>query len=234
MKDKIVFVDIDDTLLDFEAYTKLALENGFSHFGLKEYEPSDYAIFQEINGELWRMIERGELTFAELEKRRFNDVFAALGIDFDGEEFERYFRSELQTSAIPVAGAYEMLEELSKSCVLCAASNGPYEQQMRRLTQADMAKYFDFLFISEKIGASKPSKEFFSAAFNTLENSLGKKIAPQDTLIVGDSLTSDIKGGSDFGMQTCYFNRNNKPLDKTVPTYIVEKLEKVKEIAFFD
>ena len=153
---KAIFIDIDNTLLDFDAYVRESMRAGFARFGLRPYEPWMYDIFVRENDKLWQAIERSELTFARLQEIRWNTVFRALGIEADGIAFERYFREALHESAIPVPGAHELLEQLHGRFLLCAASNGPYAQQVHRLELSDMRKYFDYLFISEKIGVSSP------------------------------------------------------------------------------
>ena len=122
---ELVFIDIDNTLLDFDEYIRRTMREGFAHFGLKPYEPYMEEIFHRENGKLWRQIEQGTLTFAELERIRWNNVFAALDIDFDGTVFETYFRAALYDSAIPVPGAMELLEALHGKYPLAVASNGP-------------------------------------------------------------------------------------------------------------
>ena len=164
---RAIYIDIDNTLLDFDAYVKESLRSGLEQFGLRPYEDWMYDTFEKVNSGLWLQIEDGSLTFEELQKIRFNRVFEAIGgIDFDGVVFEKYFREFLNESAIPVEGAMEMLEYLAGKYILCTASNGPYNQQIHRLEIAGMLKYFRHHFISEKIGFSKPAKEFFDIAVN--------------------------------------------------------------------
>lgn len=203
---KAIFLDIDNTLLSFNSYVRHTMEQGFAHFGLKPYEPYMYDIFHEENNALWRRIEEGTLTFQELEKIRWNNIFQRLAIRFDGVVFEKYFREALNQSAIAEDGAAALLEFLYGKYILCVASNGPYLQQMNRLVIADMKRYFDYFFISEQIGASKPSKEFFDTVFRLLNQNRIEKIMPEETLMIGDSLSSDIGGGKAYGMQTCYYH----------------------------
>ena len=202
---KAIFIDIDNTLLSFDEYVKQTMREGFAHFGLKAYEPWMYDKFTQVNNGLWRQIEDATLTFGELTKIRWNRVFEELGIDFDGPVFETYFRGALYDSAIPEEGAYELLDALKENYLLCAASNGPYEQQVHRLEVAGMKRFFDYIFISEKLGASKPSEEFFRCAFAELNSGREEAIMPADTIIIGDSLTSDIDGGRNYGMKTCFY-----------------------------
>ena len=204
---ELVFIDIDNTLLDFDEYIRQTMREGFAHFGLKPYEPYMEEIFHRENGKLWRQIEQGTLTFTELERIRWNNVFAALDIDFDGTVFETYFRAALYDSAIPVPGAMELLEALHGKYPLAVASNGPYEQQLHRLALAGMKDFFDWFFISERIGASKPSKLFFDEAFRQVNEGRETPILPEDTAIIGDSLTSDMAGGRGCGLKTVYYRR---------------------------
>lgn len=159
---QMIFIDIDNTLLDFDAYIRQTMREGFVHFGLKPYEPYMEAVFHRENGKLWRQIEQGTLTFAELEAIRWDRVFTALDIAFDGQVFEKYFRAALYDSAIPVDGAMELLEALHGKYPLAVASNGPYDQQLHRLELAGMKRYFDWFFVSERLGASKPPGPFLT------------------------------------------------------------------------
>ena len=204
-----VFIDIDNTLLDFDEYVRRTMQTGFAHFGLPPYRPDMYEVFTRENNRLWRQIEQGTLTFDELQKIRWRNIFRALAIDFDGITFERYFRHAIYDSAIPVPGAYDMLDALkSRNLVLCAASNGPDAQQRHRLDLAGMTRYFDHCFISEHIGASKPSRAFFDEVFRRLNAGRPVPIRPEAALMLGDSLTSDIAGGMQYGMKTCLYRRD--------------------------
>lgn len=223
---KAVFLDIDNTLLDFDAYVKDSMKVGFEKYGLKKYEDWMFPIFQEINHEMWGRLEQGTLSYQELLKIRWNKVFEALGISFDGWEFEQFFKDYLFDSAIPVEGAMELLEYLKGKYVICAASNGPYEQQVNRLTKGGMIGYFDYLFISERIGVAKPSKLFFEAAIRELN-----EILPEEILIIGDSLTSDMTGGIDSGLKTCLFDWKCGGDTKGLPIdYVVYTLQEIHEI----
>ena len=227
---KAVFIDIDNTLLSFDEYVKRTMKVGFAHFDLKPYEPSMYEVFTRENNKLWQGIEQGTLTFEKLQKIRWNKVFQSLGIEFDGEEFERYFREQLFESAIPEPGAYEMLHALKKKdFILCVASNGPYAQQVHRLEIAEMKQFFDYIFISEQVQAAKPSRDFFAHAFGWLNEGREIAILPQETVIIGDSLSSDIAGGRQYGMKTCYYRRDkNTPIPDTVDI-VVDDLSQVAE-----
>ena len=223
---KAVFLDIDNTLLDFDAYVKDAMKTGFKKYGLPEYREDMFDTFTTENAKLWHRIEEGTLTFNELIKIRWNKIFEALGMSFDGVEFETYFRQFLNQSAIPVKGAINLLKHLEGKYTICAASNGPYDQQINRLKIGNMHQYFSHFFISEKIGASKPAKEFFDYCFDEL----GKDFLPSEIMIIGDSLSSDMEGGISNGLMTCFYDRSGKGTKNKNVDYIVTSLEEIKNI----
>ncbi len=220
---KAIFIDIDGTLLDFEACVEESMKCGLEENGI-EFKDEMLETFHRINNGLWRDLEQGKLTFEKLLEIRWATVFAELGIDLNGPEFETYFRKRLHESAIPMAGSYEVLDYLSKKYRLFAASNGPHEQQVKRLEKADMLKYFEEVFTSGKIGAEKPSGDFFAYCF---ENH--PELLPDESVMLGDSLTSDMKGGNDFGMETIWLNLNGKEKPEWVD-FEIKSLDEVKDI----
>ena len=167
-KIKVLFLDIDNTLLDFDVAAAWAMEQCFQKAGL-EYKSEMFAAFTEENNKIWQRIERKELTMDDLFYVRWQAILGHLGLEADGVEMEKEFRVLLNLSAVPVEGAEEILTYLKqqKYC-LCAASNGPYDQQINRLKKADMLKYFAHCFVSEKVGADKPSQRFFDGCLKEL------------------------------------------------------------------
>lgn len=228
---KAVFLDIDNTLLSFEAYVKEAMKNGFEKYGLRPYEEWMFPVFETVNNGLWRQIEEATLAFEELQRIRWNRVFEALDISFDGIVFEKFFRQYLNESAIPEAGAMELLQYLDGRYVLCAASNGPYVQQVNRLRIGGMLDYFSCVFVSEKIGVSKPAKAFFDAALEELNADRKTPILPEEIMMVGDSLSSDMSGARNYGMKTCFYNKKMAaiPEDEKLD-YIVSSLDEIPGI----
>ena len=228
---KVVMIDIDNTLLSFSGYVKEAMREGFAFFGLKPYSEDMFPVFEKINDSLWRQLEQGKLTFDELVKCRWNLIFKELEIDFDGRIFEEYFQKQLFYSAVPEDGAEELLEYLSRKYTLCVASNGPYEQQMNRLTVGKMRDYFTYCFISSQIGAQKPSREFFDRCFSILRDAEFSELAPEEVIIIGDSISSDISGGIDYGMRTCLYQKNAMHArSNTGADYVVNSLSEIKTI----
>lgn len=220
---KAVFIDIDGTLLDFEACVEESMRIGLTENGI-EYKPEMLETFHRINNGLWLDLEKGKLTFEELLAVRWKTVFEELEINLDGPEFERYFRARLHESAIPMADSFEMLEYLFERYRLFAASNGPHEQQVQRMEKAGMAKYFGEIFTSGKIGAEKPGREFFEYCFEK-----AGEIKPEESVMLGDSLTSDMKGGYDFGMKTIWLNLKNEKKPEWVD-WEIKSLNEIKNI----
>ena len=254
---KAVLLDVDNTLLDFDACVKAALRDGFAHFGLPAYEEGMFPVFTRINNELWHRLELGELTREELLAIRFDRVFEALGIGFDGVTFEDYFRSYLFDSAIHVEGAMELLNYLSKRYLLAVASNGPYEQQIHRLKISGMYPYLDYCFVSEQVAAEKPSQDFFEYCMQVMKGKRqepaclgGKMVAghsskehennaagiladlqPQEVMMIGDSLTADMAGAVAYGMKTCWYDPKRKGLPKTMAVdHVVTELSQICEV----
>lgn len=228
---KVILFDIDNTLLSFDEYVKDTMKKGFEKFEIGIYKDEMFGVFSQINTGLWHSLEKGELTFEELKKNRWNMIFECLGITADGEAFEKYFRERLFESAIPEDGAIELLKYLSDKYILCAASNGPYLQQVNRLKICGMLPYFSDMFISEEIGSQKPSESFFRTCINRLNLKTKEEILPCQIMMVGDSLSSDMAGGIGVGMKTCFYNPDLKPIPRDMKIdYCVSSLDEIKNI----
>jgi len=254
---KAILIDVDNTLLDFDACVKAALKDGFEYFGLPAYQEEMFPIFTKINNALWHQIETGELTREQLMEIRFDRIFEALGINFDGVTFEDYFRRYLFDSAIHVEGASELLQYLSEKYVVCAASNGPYAQQIHRLKNGGLAPYLTYAFISEQVGAEKPSRVFFDVCMRVLregkhhvwaedlwkDEKAGQKedrrmvcgslcdLQPEEVMMIGDSLTADMSGGIAYGTKTCWYDRDGKGVPEgMVMDYAVTTLAEIQNI----
>ena len=223
---KAVLLDVDDTLLDFVACSRFAMLAAAEEFSVT-FPDNYYQVFHRINTGLWHRIEAGDLTMEGLREVRWQTIFRELGIDADGPAFEDRFKHNLNLSAEPVAGAAELLRYLrGRGYVLAAASNGPYGQQVRRLRSAGMLDSFRFLFISEQVGASKPSAAFFDRCFRDMA-----PIRPEETVMIGDSLTADIRGAADYGLRTCWFNiRGEAGTPVPAPDWTVTSLEEIQNI----
>ena len=206
---KVLFLDIDNTLLDFDAAAQQSMEESFQVFGLS-FRPEMMSTFNEENDRIWKKIEKRELSIEDLKHVRWQAILPRLGLSADGEAMEQEFKSRLHTSAVPVEGALKILPYLHEKYMLCAASNGPYHQQMNRLKKAGMIDYFTHCFVSEQLGVEKPSQKFFDGCFAKLPG-----IRPEETMMIGDSLTADMAGGRQAGMHTCWYDRKGQSVTGT-------------------
>lgn len=222
---KAVLLDVDGTLLDFDACARESTRLTCGELNVPYSGVMD-SVFAEVNGDLWRRVERGELTVPRLYEIRWQRIFARLGLEQDGPAFESRFLAHLARSACLVPGAPETVEYLAGKYVLCVASNAPYQQQRRRLDRAGLLPWFGHLFLSERIGAAKPSRAFFEACLDSLPG-----IGPGEVLMVGDSLTADIAGCGPVGIQSCWFNPKYSPGDPEVkPDFEIYHLSELRRI----
>lgn len=217
-------MDIDNTLLDFHACSRVALERVFNLHNLP-FDDKTFPTFLEINDSLWLDIERGVIDKKGLFARRFKLVLKALNIDYPHEQVESDYRELLSQVAIPIDGAFDLLDYLSEKYHLYAASNAIYEIQIRRLTDSGLIKYFKDLFISEKMGAQKPTKEYFDACFNRLQG-----VKKEEVVMVGDSISADISGGKEYGLTTIWYDFKKTFSKCPLADYAVYSLEEIKGI----
>lgn len=220
----VVFIDIDDTLLDFTKCANDAIKSACNKFGVP-YTATLVDTFHPINLDLWHRLEKKEVTKEKLFDTRFQIVFDKLGIKADGIAFETAFRENFHESAILVDGARDLLEYLRSKYKVYVASNASMHQQTNRMKMAELDGYIDGYFVSEEIGFPKPQKEFFDACFKALPD-----VKPQDVVMIGDSLSADIKGACEYGLKTIWYNHRNEPTSDVKCDYIVSRLSEVKNI----
>ncbi|WP_433745764.1 YjjG family noncanonical pyrimidine nucleotidase [Falsibacillus pallidus] len=220
-----LFFDIDDTLLDFGAAEKSALEKLFNGQGIP-YTPENIAAYKQINQGLWRAYEDGTIEQQEVVNTRFSRFFETHGKSVDGTLLENQYRSYLEDGEQVMNTSLEFIEALRKDFDLYIVTNGLTNTQDKRLRAAGLHPLFKEVFVSEAIGHQKPKKEFFDYVFNRIPGFI-----PERGLIIGDSLTSDMKGGYMAGMDTCWFNPGQKPNPTDiVPTYEIKSLDELVDI----
>lgn len=214
-----IFLDIDNTLLDFHACSKKAIVDIFEEMKVP-YNKNYYHTFSRINNNLWNNIQNGVLTKSELYMIRWPSIFKELNLDIDGIIFEKKFLHHLESFPVAVNGAYELLEFLSKKFTLCVTSNAPYKQQIGRLKNANMYNYFKHIFISENIGYEKPSINFFNECL--LQANCAN---PNQVLMIGDSLSADILGANNANINSCWYNHEALTNNSGIfPDYTVNRL----------
>lgn len=222
---KIVLLDLDNTLIDFNECAKHSIINSFKKHNF-EYTEKTFMTFITENVKIWKRLEKGEITKADLRANRWNIILEKLSIDYDGTIIEEEFENGVAQGAYAVEGAYELLDYLHSKYELYIVSNGFRFVQESRLKIGDFRKYFKDIFLSEDIGIQKPAKEFFDYCFEKL-NQPNK----EDVILIGDSLSADIIGGLNYGIDCIWFNKNGEELPQNIkPTYIVNKLKEIENI----
>lgn len=202
---KNILIDLDDTLLDFKAGETYALKATFAHIGIPATE-YNLNVFRKLNADGWKKLERGEITRAELLSSRFGWTFDALGVSGDSALTDESYRNALAEQVFFVDGALELLEILSKDYALYLATNGTASVQEKRLARAGISGYFREIFISQKVGHNKPDARFFEHCLSVM----GSRAI--DTVMIGDSLSSDVRGANNASIPVVWFNPSREPL----------------------
>ncbi|QQZ63458.1 YjjG family noncanonical pyrimidine nucleotidase [Paenibacillus sonchi] len=225
MKYEVILFDADDTLFDYGMAESRALYNAFAHFGLPTGAEDYAASYKEINAALWKDLEQGRTTSAVLRVERFNRLFAAHKLDLSPEAFSEAYLKFLGEGTFLIQGAVELCRELA-GCRLAVITNGIKDVQLSRIQGSPLSSTFEQIIISEEAGCQKPERGIFDYAFAKLGISDRSKV-----LIVGDSLTSDIQGGINYGIDTCWFNPLGKEGAPGIhPTYEIRELSELLEI----
>lgn len=222
---EFLFLDLDDTILDFHKAERIAISKTFRDFGI---EPTEEVLtrYSQINRHCWHQLELQLWTREQVLVRRFEMLFAEHNIVCDGTQVARAYEKNLAIGHYFLPGAEEAVDALSKKYRLFLASNGTASVQKGRMTSANLYRFFEKVFVSQELGANKPAKEFFERATEQIPG-----YDPQKALMVGDSLTSDILGGINAGMKTCWVNSRHQPRDPEIPAdYEIEALSQLEEL----
>ncbi len=217
---EFILLDLDDTLLDFHRAEGIAIRKTLRTVLDGEVSDETVELYSRINRSLWKRLERGELDVEALRPLRFEMLFAELGVRASARMTMHLYDRHLSTGHYFIDGAPKLLQTLSKSRSLYLVSNGRRSIQAPRLDSAGIRRYFKGIFLSEDIGANKPDPAFFDACFAQIP-----QFDPVRAILLGDSLTSDIRGGNLAGVATCWFNPTGKCRDtEALPTYEITHL----------
>jgi 2-haloacid dehalogenase len=224
MKYGYLLFDLDGTLFDYDKAESDALKNTFFHFGF-EYDFEFLTQYRELNHVIWQEFEKGNISQRELKTKRFDQLANALNLNFDSTRFSDNYLLNLSKGTSLLNGAEELLKSLFGKTKLYLITNGLTIVQRPRIKNSVIGKFFDGIIISEEVGFAKPQKEIFDLAFDIMDNPAKKEV-----LMIGDSLTSDIAGGINYGIDTCWYNPNVQKMDKNIkPTYLIRGLKQITE-----
>lgn len=205
-KIKVVLWDIDGTLLNFESAERAALSSGFSAFGLGVCTDEMLEDYKKINRSYWQRLERGELSKQQVLEDRFREFFGRWGRDGScAAAFNQHYQLALGDYICFHENGKETVQALRGVVKQYAVTNGSLTAQKRKLGGSGLDQLLDGVFISDVLGVEKPNVAFFEKVWEAIGT-----YDPEEVVIVGDSLTSDIQGGCNAGIQTCWFNPEGK------------------------
>lgn len=230
---KILLIDLDNTLLDFDKAEEKALFKTLNEFGKGYLDLNKFHIykdeFKKINGYYWKEYEKGKIKKEELLVKRFEEFFGKYIKNTDGTIINNYYLNALSLTNDTCPNAIISLAKLKQYVKIYPVTNGVYKTQIQRLKNSGLLSFFDDLFISEKIGFQKPKTEFFDYVFENIKNTYSLPYTKKDVLLVGDSLSADITGGINYGIDTCWYNPNNNKSSLNY-TYEIKDLLELIEI----
>lgn len=224
---EVILWDVDGTLLDFLAAEKAAIQGCFAHFGLGACSDEQLARYSALNQSYWKRLERGEVTKHQVLVGRFEEFFAAEGVDTAlAAPFNDLYQQLLGDTVCFMDSSDQLIARLRGKVRQYAVTNGTRVAQEKKLAKSGLGKFFDGVFISEQVGAEKPSPVFFNHVFAHIG-----PVKKEEVLIVGDSLTSDMKGGLLAGVPCCWYNPKNLPAPEDMKLdYVIQDLNQVEDI----
>lgn len=224
---KTLLWDIDGTLLDFSKAEAYGIRKCFEIFNIGECTDEMLKRYSVINRKYWEALERGELTKPQVLRGRFVEFFSSEGIDFDCiDEFNNEYQLRLGDKAFFCDNAYETVNALKGKYRQYAVTNGTIIAQKRKLNQSGLINIFDDVFISDEIGFEKPAIEFFNAVQQKIGN-----FNKDEVMIIGDSLTSDMRGGNNANILCCWYNSHGAENKENIKIdYEINNIAQVLEI----
>lgn len=225
MRYTTLLFDVDDTLLDFQAAENQALRLLFQQEGI-EFTPELEKNYKELNERRWRAFEAGEMSRETVVNERFGEFFAQIDRSVDSLAMEQKYREFLNQGHQLLGNSREIIADLAGKADLYVVSNGVSKTQYQRLGDAKLLPYFKEIIISEDTGYQKPMIEFFDYTFNKIP-----QLNKEKTVIIGDSLTSDIQGGKNAGIDTIWLHPAVEWHSLSIqPTHHIQRLEEIYEI----
>lgn len=222
MKYTTLLFDLDDTLMDFGKAEDNAITLFYEKYGIPATQ-ANKQLYSQINISKWKALEKGEITRAQLFYERFSELFDSLGVKADVLQANDDYLSFMAQSGFVFEGAEEICRDLRKHFRMYIITNGAKKAQQGRLSGISLTECFDGIFISEEIGYNKPHKAFFDYVFDNISEKDKAKC-----LVIGDSLSSDIAGAVNYGVDCCWLNKGEKREHNA--TYEISSLEELYDI----
>jgi len=225
MKYKWLLFDADGTLFDYDIAERIALQKSVEEINLN-YDDTLLQVYRKFNGDMWLQFEKGEIKPDELKVKRFSLLLDYYNFDFDSDKLSSIYTEHLAECSILIDDAENIVKQLADNCKLLLITNGLKSVQRKRFNNSVLKKYFQDIIISEEIGFAKPDPKMLEYALTKMDSPHKKEM-----LLIGDSLSSDIKAGNNFGIDTCWYNpqRNINNLGVRV-TYEIKKLKEILDI----
>lgn len=224
---KTILWDVDGTLLDFKAAESAAIKSLFEEFSLGTCSENMLQRYSQINRSYWQRLEANEITKPQVLVGRFQQFFGEIGVNTAiAEEFNRQYQIRLGDTVVYRDNSIDIIKKLRGKVKQYVVTNGTIMAQKKKLRLSGLGDLMDGIFISDEIGVEKPNRAFFDAVFNTVQPENLSEV-----IIVGDSLTSDIRGGNNAGILTCWYNPEQKPQPQDYRIdYVISDLHQVLTI----
>ena len=224
---KTILWDVDGTLLDFKAAESAAIKSLFEEFSLGTCSENMLQRYSQINSSYWQRLEANEITKPQVLVGRFQQFFGEIGVNTAiAEEFNRQYQIRLGDTVVYRDNSIDIIKKLRGKIKQYVVTNGTIVAQKKKLRLSGLGDLMDGIFISDEIGVEKPNRAFFDAVFNTVQPENLSEV-----IIVGDSLTSDIRGGNNAGILTCWYNPEQKPQPQDYRIdYVISDLHQVLTI----
>jgi 2-haloacid dehalogenase len=221
-----ILFDADNTLFDYNRAETSALRSTFKELRISPYTSTVQKAYRLINGKLFKEYENNRITSGRLRTERFAQLFSEMNIIADTKVFSNRYLAHLAECSILLPNALKTVRRLAKTYKLLLITNGLGDVQRPRIVNSELKNYFQDLVISDEVGCAKPDERFFDFAFDLMDQ------PPRDqVLVVGDSITSDIAGGTRYHIDTCWVNYHNQPCPAGIrPTYEISKIGQLPRI----
>ncbi|MBQ4105306.1 MAG: YjjG family noncanonical pyrimidine nucleotidase [Clostridia bacterium] len=222
-----ILLDADETIFDFLQAEKISLLDTAEKFGISATD-SDAKKYSEINLSLWKKLELGAVSREELKVLRFKEWFDYMGVEnICADDFCKHYEQKLGNTGILLDGALDFVQKLSMHCNVYIVTNGTAVCQEGRMKNSPVREYIKGMYISEKIGFSKPDKRYFDYVFKDIGITDFSRV-----IIVGDSLSSDMQGGKNAGIATCLYLRNEDNPRSDLCDYAISEYSAFWDILF--